>query len=422
MSPSGRVRPGGGLQARRLLARKRRAVGFTQESLAERLGVDRSTIARWERGSSDPQPSLRLALADALGVSMSDLDSLLADGIAVHGHDPHPVAAPDGRGTRDRSDELTEPLADALVSGSTFTGSAASAVMELRLRLDSLRELDKVLGGADTYRLYAAEVQFSAHLLSSRGVDGATAGDVLALLAEQSQQAGWAAFDAGWRDVARRHYERSLSAAREVRDLGLVGNALALLAYQRVSQGRPAGDVSQESLRVTSGPEVDGRVRAMLLSRAAWTFALAGDVDAMVRALRDADELLGGEQGEGPRWATWLDSTEAAIMAGRCWSQLGRPLRAIPLLESALAAYASEQRRDKALYSTWLADAYIDAGEIEKAVDVLRSTIDAMSGVASVRPRERLTAVSCRLEPHRRLAPVRELLADDAFHPGLVGR
>lgn len=398
-------------------------MGFTQESLAERLGVDRSTVVRWERGSSDPQPSLRLALAGALGVSMSALDSLLADGPAAHdrGHDSQAVATPDQDGALSWPDELSEPLIGTLVSESSFMGSLASAVVELRCRLSSLRELDRVLGGADTYRLYAAEVQLSAHLMRSAGSDGATASDLLTLLAEQSQQAGWAAFDAGWQDVARRHYERSLSAAREARDPSLIGNALALLAYQRVSRGRPAGDVSLESLRVTSGPDVNAKVRALLLSRAAWTFALVGDVDAMVRALRDADDLLGDGQGDGPRYAAWFDPTEAAIMAGRCWSQLGRPLRAIPLLESALAAYASEQRRDKALYSTWLADAYIDAGEVDRAVEVLQSVIGIMGGVASVRPRERLTAVSSRLAPHRGLAPVRELLASDALHPGRVG-
>jgi ribosome-binding protein aMBF1 (putative translation factor) len=38
------------------LAAARKAVGLSQERLAERLGVERSTVQRWEAGNSTPQP------------------------------------------------------------------------------------------------------------------------------------------------------------------------------------------------------------------------------------------------------------------------------------------------------------------------------------------------------------------------------
>ncbi|MGH3787259.1 MAG: helix-turn-helix domain-containing protein [Pseudonocardiaceae bacterium] len=62
---------------RQRLSQRRKAVGFTQESLAERLGVERSTIVRWEAGDTQPLPSIRPSLASALQVSLDQLVELL---------------------------------------------------------------------------------------------------------------------------------------------------------------------------------------------------------------------------------------------------------------------------------------------------------------------------------------------------------
>jgi transcriptional regulator with XRE-family HTH domain len=55
----------------------RLAAGYTQESFAEKLGVDRSTIGRWERGTQFPQPWQRPDLATALDMTLEELDDLL---------------------------------------------------------------------------------------------------------------------------------------------------------------------------------------------------------------------------------------------------------------------------------------------------------------------------------------------------------
>ena len=58
---------------RRALAERRKAVGHTQEQLAELLGVERSTVVRWEAGETQPQPWCRPRLAEALAVSVDAL-------------------------------------------------------------------------------------------------------------------------------------------------------------------------------------------------------------------------------------------------------------------------------------------------------------------------------------------------------------
>lgn len=50
--------------------------GYTIDSLAAALGVDRSTVSRWRRGQT-PQAAQRLKLAEALGLSLPELDELL---------------------------------------------------------------------------------------------------------------------------------------------------------------------------------------------------------------------------------------------------------------------------------------------------------------------------------------------------------
>lgn len=59
------------------LAARREALGHTQESLAQELGVELSTVGRWERGTLTPQPWRRPDLAKSLKLSLAELDVLL---------------------------------------------------------------------------------------------------------------------------------------------------------------------------------------------------------------------------------------------------------------------------------------------------------------------------------------------------------
>lgn len=72
------VNPQGAILKRVQLAERRKTVGLSQESLADLVGVDRSTVVRWERGERAPQPWHRPKLANALKVSVDELAVLLA--------------------------------------------------------------------------------------------------------------------------------------------------------------------------------------------------------------------------------------------------------------------------------------------------------------------------------------------------------
>lgn len=64
---------------RRVLAERRKTMGHTQEQLAEVLGVERSTVGRWEAGQTEPLPCIRPKLAEVLAVSVGALHELLSN-------------------------------------------------------------------------------------------------------------------------------------------------------------------------------------------------------------------------------------------------------------------------------------------------------------------------------------------------------
>ncbi|MFJ6566412.1 XRE family transcriptional regulator [Streptomyces sp. NPDC091292] len=277
-------------------------------------------------------------------------------------------------------------------------------------RTARLRRLDDVLGGGDTYRVYLGEYQATKVALRDSVYSEATGRALLSVLAEQAQQAGWAAFDGGRHRDATGLYEESYAAATEAGDAALAGNALAFLAYQAVAGDRQAGIEIAARSCATAGPGAAPGVRALLYERLEWAYAVAGVTAEAERALEVAGVALTQVDSPQPDWVAWVDATELGIMTGRCWTELGRPLRAVPALTSALARYDDAHARDKSLYLSWLAEAYATAGEIEQAAVVASRALDLAAGVASVRPRQRLAPVLARLGAHEALPAVADVM------------
>jgi tetratricopeptide (TPR) repeat protein len=304
-----------------------------------------------------------------------------------------------------------------IATGATMTPGATAGrigprqVQQLQRRTTRLRSLDDVLGGADTRHIYRAELGITLNLLRSASYTETTGRQLLSLVAEQAQQAGWAAFDAGRQTEASALYEKAFQAATEAQDAVLAGNSLAFLAYQQVSTGT-SGVATAAASCETASADAPPTVRALLFERRAWAHAKAGQAKETEQALGQAEEALTGTGSDrpGPDWASWVDTRELQIMKGRCWTELHRPLRAVPALEAALADFNDAHARDKSLYLTWLAHAYLDAGEVEQSAAVITRAMDLSAGIGSVRPQHRANEFLVRLQPHRTIAPVAELM------------
>lgn len=76
------------------LAQARAAVGYTQETFAEAAHVERSTVVRWEAGTSTPLPYQRPKLARLLGLSKNELAALLSPSASTAGREIQPWFAP----------------------------------------------------------------------------------------------------------------------------------------------------------------------------------------------------------------------------------------------------------------------------------------------------------------------------------------
>jgi len=55
------------------IADKRRAIGLTQEQLAEKVGVSAQAISKWENDMTEPDAEMLLTLADIFGVTVDEL-------------------------------------------------------------------------------------------------------------------------------------------------------------------------------------------------------------------------------------------------------------------------------------------------------------------------------------------------------------
>ena len=62
------------------LAARRKALGYSQESLARALDVRAQSVARWEQGASTPLTRHRRPLAEALEVSLAELELMIEGG------------------------------------------------------------------------------------------------------------------------------------------------------------------------------------------------------------------------------------------------------------------------------------------------------------------------------------------------------
>jgi transcriptional regulator with XRE-family HTH domain len=337
------------------LADRRKAVGHTQEQLAALLGVERSTVVRWEAGETEPLPWCRPKLAEALGISLNALHDLLAepedlqrqpgDALSLLGDVTSAqigtlmelFAAMDIASRREVLQELVimsgaillQPvrrwLAQALavvplVSPASVSDNALDALERATMLF---RRWDaSSVGGL---RRKAVVGQLNAVAESLREVHSPEVNRRLfRIMAELAQLAGWMAYDQGLPGVAQRYYLLGLSACQEARSpvLGakILGDMTQLsTAYCHYEDSL---DLARTALYILPRHD-DALVRTELLGLESRAHAHLGNESAATRAAEACVEVWQEAQGEvAPDWLHYIDQAEVDCLAANAYTEL----------------------------------------------------------------------------------------------------
>ncbi|RJL35834.1 helix-turn-helix transcriptional regulator [Bailinhaonella thermotolerans] len=352
-------------------------------------------IRRYEAGTHRPDDPYPALLSRVFGI---DEVELFADA-------PQPATP-------------VQPPPDLMEQVASVTGRRVGdgIVTDLSARVHGLRLADDVLAGGDLVEPAFRELATARRIYRGSVHTERVGRRILGIVGECAQIAGWIASDAGQPGRAEQTYRLGIEAAREAGDRVLEGNLLGSLAYQVSNLGDPRDGVrlARAALEAT-GPDAPPRARALSWDRVAWANARAGEAQATMRALGEAsDALAGGARDDDPGYLYWVTAGELQVMEARAYTELRRPLRAIPILVDVLSRYEATHARELALYLSWLAVALIDANEPEEAAAVAARMLELSADVASDRTSRRASVVLGRLEPFRDVPQVRDVLASHA--------
>lgn len=401
-----------GETAGQMIKRLRLAMGWSQEKLAAKAclaaglnaaSLSRQDVYRWEKGKRTPREWLPF-LAAALEVPLVELEAAAS----TRSNDLPPVTVADFLPEGD-------PLKPLKVRQGRRIG--INDVSDLAGRVHGLRLADDVLAGGDLIAPALRELRSAVRLYREGSHSEEVGRALLQQIGELAQIAGWIASDAGRHDEAERIYKLGISAADQAQDLTLRGILASSLAYQYSNTGREADGVSLARAALDSSRnEEPAKARALNLDRLAWALTRADEAREAVRALGGAEEALSNDNSatDAPKYLYWVEAGELKVMEARVYTELHKPLRAVPLLQTVLNGYNSAHTREIALYLSWLAVALADANEPEEAAHTAKRVMALSADVASERTAERTRIMLHRLEEYRHVPEVQEILESAA--------
>jgi len=422
----------------------RQALRKTNESFADHLGVSVRTVAYWrKRPEIRPKPAMQevldAALEQADDRAKAQFSLLVSEAYRIHGSQPDnpgPFAISlDSMTSRiwDSDDARTLSLSfdsalersavedverlahmwlicepPQLIELSAGRRVSDALVATVEHRVIQLRRADDFITGSASRELVQSELEATVSLLTDASLTDEQARRILTAIGELAQLAAWVAGDASLLDEAARFVRGGVLAARAAGNSPLAANIISTFSYQVANTANP-NEAAMIARTAYQGGEREATpiTQALLLERVAWATARSGDLRACERTLGLVEDCFSkGSADSDPDWVYWLNREEIDVMAGRCYTELRRADRAETLLANAIARYNQALIRENSLYLSWLAEDYVQLGEIDHAADIATRIAALAVRTNSARTDNRLRYIAKLLGPYRGTASV----------------
>ncbi|WP_406401500.1 helix-turn-helix transcriptional regulator [Streptomyces sp. NBC_00879] len=330
------------------LGERRKALGYSQETFAQALGVDRTTVGRWESGKTEPQPPLRPRMAEVLQLDLAALDGLVsesrtpAEGVAALRLTAH-------QGLRDADDMIRRDFLRAIAVTGALAALPTGETEELQdgswrgmsddfLRMNShlWQVYELARSKSSIHPIVRGQITALSRTLRSRPAGEVT--NLCGAAGDLFQLAGELAFDNNRFTDAAASYTVAASASKDASAYDLWACALVRHAYLDVHERhyREAAETLSAAERVARRGDSLLSTRHWVASVQAEAHAGMGDLAACERALDEAEQVR--HLNEGSNNGGWLrfDGTRLAEERGARYVQLGRLDLAEQALQSAL--------------------------------------------------------------------------------------
>lgn len=393
-------------QRRDWLAKRRRAMGYSQESLAYEIGADPSTVRRWEQGRRNISARWRQPLAEALKLTLHDLDVLIAanDETVLAYRTAAPVmvtSEPDEREDDvQRRQFMTAAVAlavgipsslQSLLSPSTEMTPSVEDIRELQTTVAKLAERDSAFGGGAL-----CDVAITFYDSTERWLRQPVDRDVAVTLQELHRDLGvwigWLAYDACRPAQARRYLHDAIAHARVASDPVHEVQAMAHLSLLLAENGQAdeAIQCAQLAQRISSGWPAP-RTGGLLHLRLARAHAYLGESEDVHRELAAAEDYLNESPGDqDPLWIRQnVTPSELPASAGTSYVAMDEAKQAVTTLQQAVESPCPGQGYTVSR-TVSLADAILQTGDASEASRIALQMTPKLGTVQSERTGKKL--------------------------------
>jgi hypothetical protein len=291
-----------------------------------------------------------------------------------------------------------------------------------RSLISTFRRMDDLEGGSTENLRHVSNAisQVTYYIGAQSFTNSAGARDLVGVLAQMTQIAGWMAHDAERHGLAQRYFRTALQASHSVGDRDLGAYVLACMIYQAVDRGQLKEAEELAGAALKAAKSAHPLVQSMILARVVHLRAASGDDYGFRRASDQVSELFEQRQitDGGPNYLYWFDATRANTHKGQDLLLLIlKDPRATPAqLDEATRLLAVERfddtstyPRDALFFSAWLARAHVKRGDLRQGLTLVENALSRTGAVCSPRACQVLRKLDADLAARRSVDDLKDV-------------